>query len=60
MMAMCAILLMTCPISIVFGVAHAKWLELINPNLKYEERNNEIEFWNLECTKTRNIINDYV
>lgn len=51
------IVLLICPIFIVLGVAHAKWLELINPPLKYENSNDEMNFPDLNMQKTRNIIN---
>lgn len=43
-------------IFIVRGVAHAKWVELINPPLKYENSDDEMNFPNLIMQKTRNIM----
>lgn len=44
------------PIVIVLGTAHAKWKELVNPRLKYDNSNDEMSFPNLVMQKTKNII----
>lgn len=49
------IIILAIPSVILIGVAHEKYEELINPRLKYEERNNELIFADLEVIKTRNI-----
>lgn len=43
------------PSVILVGAAHAKYVELQNP-IKKQQKDNEIEFQNVEILKTRNMI----
>lgn len=61
MMVMASMILATI-LCVVLGViallcaVHAKWLELINPPLKYDNSNGEWAFRDLKQEKTRKII----